>query len=189
MQTTTKRVLAVVLALGLFFAATACQSGSKRNQAIRDDQNKTAEGAVALQASQPTHTYTYSQLKQNVQDIEDAQANPTQTTAFFFNQGVPNPVDTCPSIGFPIPATDQLTNPEQKVPDHDLTLPQQDPTGVYTGDTSGTYVICIDANGKGYANYWEGFVKVVSGPAEWDAAKGQIVLTGDVTGDFSTEQK
>lgn len=189
MQKTTKRVLAVALIVGMLFAVTACQSGSKRNQAIRDDQNKTAEGAVALQQSQPTHTYTYSQLKANVQEIEDAQANPTQTTSFSFNQGVRDPIDSCPSIGFPIPATDQLTNPEQKVPDHDLTLPQQDPTGVYVGNTSGTYVICIDPNGHAYASYWEGFVKVVSGPAVWDKTLGQIVLTGDVTGDFSTAQK
>lgn len=61
-------------------------------------------------------------------------------------------------------------------------------TGVYTGDTAGTYVICLDGEGRPYANYDEGYVKVVSGPARWDYDKHMVVLTGAPTGGFSTSE-
>jgi hypothetical protein len=62
-----------------------------------------------------------------------------------------------------------------------------EPTGVYTGDSSGTYVVCIAPNGDKYLSYWEGFVQTEGGPAEWVDGKG-IVLTGPATA-VSTEQK
>jgi hypothetical protein len=60
----------------------------------------------------------------------------------------------------------------------DVTLPQIEANGVYTDQSSGTFVICIDAQGRPYANYWEGFVKTVTGPAEWNAGTHQVELVG-----------
>ena len=50
-------------------------------------------------------------------------------------------------------------------------------------------VICVDANGQAYANYWEGFVNTVSGPATWDEATHSVVLAGTPTGKFTTGAK
>lgn len=106
------------------------------------------------------------------------------TTSFFFLEGI-GIIDSCPSIGFPIPTTSNLSNPTQRVNEHDSVINQAEATGIYTGDSSGTYVICVDPNGKPYANYWEGYVKAVTGVAHYDAAKGSIVLDGAPTAEFT----
>lgn len=193
----TRKLITGALALTCVIALAACDSGTtgKQADAVNNDQQSSADALVQLQAAQPTPAFQYSQLRQTVIDIEKAQAGTTQTTTFFFNQGVANPVDTCPSIGFPVPATDQLTNPQQIIRDRgdrnggNIAIPQVDPTGVYSGDTAGTYVLCVDGQGKAYANYWEGFVKTVSGPAVWDAKSGTVQLTGPSSFDFSVGQK
>lgn len=148
------------------------------NAANNNDRAIAAKQLSGYQKNQPVPIFDWSQLRQNLIEIETSQARTTQTTSFFFNQGVVDPVSSCPSIGFPIPATYQLSNPDAKVPQHDLTLPQIEANGVYTADTSGTYVICIDAQGRAYANYFEGFVNTVTGPAKWNPDSHQVELVG-----------
>lgn len=155
------------------------------NSGIKNDERLSEQSLADLQRAHPTPKFKRSQLRQNLIELTTAQAETTQTTTFFFNQGIADPVMVCPSIGFPIPSTAQLTNPEQKVNRHDLTLPQVEPTGVYTGDSTGTYVICIDAKGKAFASYWEGFVQTVTGPAEWNATDKRVALVGPSSFDFS----
>lgn len=184
-----KKTAAGLIAVVLVFGLVACSSTNDRKTAMKNDQNASANALVQLQQAQPTPNFNYSQLRQNLIEIETAQANATQTTSFFFNLGVTDPIMSCPSIGYPIPASYQLTNPDQKVVDHDLTIAQSEVTGVYTGDTTGTHVVCIDGQGRGYDNYWEGFVSAVTGPAVWDSEAHQIRLTGAPTSEFTTEQK
>lgn len=183
-----KKILASIVGLTALISLAACgPEGSASNEAEQAVAQQQLDGFLK---AQPVPIFNWSQLRQNLIEIETAQANTTATTTFFFNQGVADPVDVCSSIGFPIPATYQLTNPDQ-VERHsgdgggNFTFSQLESTGVYTADTSGTYVICIDGNGQAYANYWEGFVKTVTGPAKWDYDKKQVVLTGAPTGDFS----
>jgi hypothetical protein len=101
--------------------------------------------------------------------------------------GTNNPIKSCPSIGFPVASTAQLTNPEQLVGgSHNSNtiegvIAQQEPNGVYTGDSSGTYVICVAPNGVRYITYWEGDVQTEGGPAHWDKAQGMIVMDGAPT--------
>lgn len=170
----------LALAAALLAVAGCTHSGANgREQGAARDQL-----SIYLQA-QPIPQFASSQLRQNLIELETAQATTTATTSFFFNQGVQDPISTCPSIGFPIPSTAQLTNPQGKYPGKDFTVNQAEATGVYTGDSSGTYVICIDSAGKAYASYWEGFVNTVTGPASWNVTTHQVELTGTVTGGFS----
>ena len=181
-----KRLLIVASAVVAVTLLGACSSGE--SSAVEKDRKTSATALRDLQRAHPTPRFRRSQLRQNLVEIVTAQAETTQTSSFFFNLGVADPVNSCPSIGFPIPATMQLTNPEAIVDGDNgrrATLPQVEPTGVYTGDTTGTYVICIDAQGSAYALYWEGFVQAVSGPAEWNVAKKQVVLVGPSSFDFS----
>ena len=173
-----RKFLLAGVVLATAAGVTACNTGSSSTRA--SEQAAATDALHQLLLAQPVPQFTFSQLRQNVIEIETAQAQATQTTSFFFNMGVADPVQTCPSVGFPIPSTDQLTNPDQFVGSHNgnVTLPQSESTGVYTGDSTGTYVMCIDAQGRPYADYWEGFVQVVTGPATWDAAKHQVTLTG-----------
>jgi hypothetical protein len=171
-----KSLVAVILVCLAGLGLAGCDTS--QNAANNADRKTAARQLAGYQRNQPVPTFTWSQLRQNLIEIETAQAQTTQTTSFFFNQGVQDPVTSCPSIGFPIPSTYQLTNPESKVAQHDLTLPQIEANGVYTGDTTGTFVICVDAKGMPYANYWEGFVNTVTGPAKWNPESHQVELIG-----------
>jgi hypothetical protein len=183
MKTNRNRIITVIIALALIFGLTACETGA--NKANNADRKTAAVQLGKYQKNQPVPVFDYSQLRQNAIEIETAQAKGTQTTTFFFNQGVQDPTDSCPSTGFPIPSTAQITNPEAKVERHDITIPQIEANGIYTGDSTGTYIMCIDAHGEIYANYWEGFVRTVSGPAKWNQDTHQVELIGSSSFKFS----
>lgn len=180
-----KLMIAAAIAIAAVPVA-ACSStqpsgNAQESQAQQRDAN-------TLVANQPIPIFQSSEARANLIAIEEAQAHGVATTTFFFNQGVQNPVFTCPSIGYAIPSTAQLSNPHQVIytnhPNGGMdgnVLEQMDPTGIYTGDSTGTYVECVSANGTKYPKYWEGFVDVIGGPAHWDAAKGQEVLDGPPT--------
>jgi hypothetical protein len=51
-----------------------------------------------------------------------------------------------------------------------------EPNGVYTGASSGTYVVCVAKDGTKSPAYWEGFVETEPGPAHFDAGTQQVVL-------------
>jgi hypothetical protein len=182
-----KIIISVAVALSL--VVVGC-SGTEDNAQEKD--TKTVQNqATQYSESQPVPVFTNSQLRQNLIDIETAQANATATTSFFFNQGSVDPIHSCASVGFPIPGTFQLTNPEGViriggVDSARFELPQMEATGVYTGDTTSTTAICIDEQGKGYAFYWEGFVSTVAGPATWNTETKQVEMTGPPSAEFST---
>lgn len=63
----------------------------------------------------------------------------------------------CPSIGFPIPANTQLTNPTARDGGSSVVvLPQAEPNGLYSSpSTTGTYVMCLDETGAVAPRYEE----------------------------------
>jgi hypothetical protein len=64
-----------------------------------------------------------------------------------------------------------------------------DPNGVYVPESStGTYVMCIDAQGRPYAQYWEGFVHTVFAPARWDSGSHMVQLVGPPSFEFTKKQ-
>ena len=179
-------IIGAAIALPVLLGASSCDDQS----AVNADETQTNSQLSIYQKNQPVPLHDWSQYRQTVIDMEAAQVSVVATTSFFFNQGVEKPFKTCPSIGFPVPTTAQLTNPDQVVGGNgggNVTVGQMEPTGVYTGDSSGTYVVCIAPNGDKYLSYWEGFVQTEGGPAEWIEGKG-VVLTGPATA-VSTEQK
>jgi len=174
----------LVVAIFAAVVVAACEGGT---DSIARDEKASEQALANLQNAHPVPLFQRSQLRQNLVEIVTAQAETTQTTTFFFNLGVADPINQCPSIGFPIPATAQLTNPDQIIGgETDVTIAQVEPTGVYTGDTTGTYAMCIDAQGRAYAVYWEGFVQTVTGPAEW--VDGQVKLVGPPSFEFTAEK-
>jgi hypothetical protein len=92
----------------------------------------------------------------------------------------------------PIPNTASLSNPQQVVTGSNdrgyglATIGQMDPIGIYTPTSStGTFVICVDAQGKPYANYWEGVVKTVFAPAKWNTTSHHVELVGPPSFSFT----
>lgn len=179
-----RRIIGLILVTVL--ALAACSSTPT---AVKEDQDSAARQLDRLNSVQPVPEFSWSQIRQNLIEITMAQAETTQTTSFFFNVGVEMPVSSCPSIGFPIPTTAQLTNPDQAIRVYkggSEVISQVEQTGIYTGDSTGTYAICVDATGAPYAFYWEGYVGTVSGPAEW--RDGRIELIGPPSFEFSNGQ-
>lgn len=181
-----RRVTALVAALvvgGAVLAGCTSTPGSGTST----DQTNTDNQLQRYQANQPAPANDRSQYRQTVIDVEQAQIHGVATTTFFFNLGTPKPIKSCPSIGFPVASTAQLTNPEQLVHGRsggDLyagTIGQQEPNGVYTGNSTGTYVICVAPNGTKYVTYWEGDVQTEGGAAHWDSTQGMIILDGPPT--------
>jgi hypothetical protein len=178
----------LVIATGL--GAAACTHGPSAQQ---QEQNAQSADTASLEQSQPLPHYNYSQIRQTLIDAQDIEANGTQTTSFFFQQGMPDPIFSCPSLGEPVANTDQLSNPQQLVPvtgnwggGHDV-LSQMDPNGIYTGSSSqGTYVICVNGRGQPYLQYWEGNVMTVTAGAVWDHATHQVTVTGAPTATVHT---
>lgn len=176
----------VLAALGL----GACHKNAATS-AAQTERKVSGQTLLNMEKTQPIPERPWSQLRQNLIELETAQTDTTQTTSFFFNQGVQSPIQSCPSIGYPIASTTELTNPLQTAtgPNHSgLAIPQIDPNGVYAGESTGTYVICVDAQGRAYADYWEGFVQTVTGPAKWDDATKSVELIGAPSFKFSTQK-
>lgn len=161
------------IAVGALVAACSSPQGTTVDTADTNTQLK-----LYQQNGQSIPLHAWSQQRQTVIDVENAQADGMATTTFFFNLGIRNPIQSCPSIGFPVPSTAQLTNPSQEVGSQGAVVGQMEPNGVYTGQSSGTYVICVAPNGTRYVDYWEGDVQTVGGPAHWDNVNGSVVLDG-----------
>jgi hypothetical protein len=134
----------------------------------------------------------YSQMRQNLIEIERAEALGVQTTSFMFNRASPDPIQSCPSIGVPIPNTASLSNPHQVVWGNgggSGVVDQMDPNGIYVpASSSGTFVQCVGPDGHVAPAYAEGEVQSVFGPATWDRATHSIVLTGPSTFKFSASK-
>ena len=150
------------------------------NQSIANDQNATNTQLLKYEQVQPVPQFDYSQYRQTVINIETAEVHGVATTTFMFNLGTKIPIMSCPSIGYPIASTAQLTNPLQAV-GNSAVVEQQEPNGVYTGSSTGTYVVCVGSGGKTSVDYWEGFVYTVGGPAHWDNVTGKVSADGPST--------
>jgi len=186
-------LLAVVAVLGVIgVGAAGCGSGGAGQKAYEIEVRLQGADTQQLDKNQPPPSFSRSEIREELIDIREAQARGVQSTSFFMPEGnskTMDPQGSCPSIGAPVPDTDQITNPSQVIKDNkkpiengggNLVIDQQDPDGVYRGPTSGTWVMCIDTNtGKTYAQYWEGPVRVVMAASEWDFTKHEPVLTGE----------
>jgi hypothetical protein len=180
------RIAASLAGLGLAAAAIiGCSPGAPTG--VGQENVASHQISANYNAAQPIPEWKHSVYRQVLTQIEAIQVLGTQTTSFFFNQGEKDPQGSCPSEGMPIPNTAELSNPETYIADPNagstpgsITLPNMDPNGVYVPSSStGTYVLCLGANGQPYANYWEGFVQTVSGAAHWDYGTHQLVVTGE----------
>jgi hypothetical protein len=172
---------------------TAC-GGKVSNQGnLIEDQNQNID-AYNMNKNQPVPIFDYSQARQNLKEIEVAEARGIQTMSYFFNLGVQNPIMECPSIGGPIPADAALTHNLQTQRDNanpvnngggNTVIDQMDPDGFYHGPTTGTWTVCVTASGGSYAFYWEGFVGTGFIASHWDSSQHMIVNDGQPSFGFS----
>lgn len=181
-----KRVIAAIAGIVIvLLSATACLGdGTSSNPTSQNkESNAQNQDSYNLVNNQPPPVYQYSQERQTLINVEDIQANGENTTSFgISNNG--NLVWQCSSIGMPVPADTQLTNPQMNYnsdyPQYGTSYPisQMDPTGVYSGVTTGTNTLCVDSKGQQYIQYWEGYTDAVSGAAVWNSNTHTVTLLG-----------
>jgi hypothetical protein len=178
----------VIGAIGIGVLVAACGPGTSAGQALENKASNNIEKTYLL--NEPPPEFSYSAIRATAISIEAIQALNEQTTSFGFNMGEKNPVWSCPSLGEPVASDDEITNPDQAEQvtggsdsggNTAVTVGNMDPNGIYAGDSTGTYVLCVNASGTPYAEYWEGSVDTVSGPAVWNSKTGTIDVTGAPT--------
>lgn len=164
-----------VAALAALSLSACTQTGANKLENQQQYQDE-----LTYENAQPIPHFNYSVYREVGTDVEAIQALGEQTTSFFFGSIVNSgPIFTCPSLGEPFPNTASLSNPLQVLRNRDAVVGQMDPNGIYNPSASeGTYVLCINAQGQKYLQYWEGPVMAVSGTARWDAKSKQIVVFG-----------
>jgi hypothetical protein len=180
-----RKVLIPVLFLAVIGASVAACDTST-SQSAQQEQAATNSQMDQYLKVQPIPYFDSSAMRQTLIEILKAQVTPTNTwsvevaldgTALFM----------CPSIGYPIPATDELTNPQQVVNVNtgkvnganqweSGVVSQADPNGVYGGDTAGTYILCVAPDGKYTPVYAEPNVTVFPFPVTIDPVTHRIVV-------------
>lgn len=111
-------------------------------------------------ANQPPPVFDWSLERHLLTELYKARNNAVATYSYVRNQYTGKILSSCPSIGFPISAATQLTNPEMiAVREYQtgvVTLPQAEPNGLFTPTQSrGTYVMCVNADGQVEPRYYE----------------------------------
>jgi hypothetical protein len=183
--------IAATAAVVVLAAAACTESTSTADKREREQTDNLQEGYVL---SQPIPTADWSQQRQTLIEIQRMQIETTPTWTYFFAVGRADaaPVGSCPSIGDPIPSTYQLTNPVKPVGDignngGGVTIEQMESTGVFTGDSDATNVLCLTAEGKAYKVYWEGQVFSSTLEHVWDGR--QLVAKAGAQPTFEFTQK
>jgi len=189
-----RKWLMLLLVPFLFLGLAACQDSSSPPPSSGNQQEHAQQQADtnALENNQPLPHFNYSQERQNMIDIETAQADDVETTTFWMNMGDSDPIGSCPSIGFGIPDTASLSNPLQTEWNSggsngsygvaSAVTGQMDPTGIYAPTGSmGTYIICLASSGQPYIDRIESTVDTYGGPAVWDYGKHMGKLVGAPT--------
>lgn len=178
---------AAILAAAVLVLAACSHSSTQSGTALEGSSSAATEKLFLV--NQPPPIFAHSEIRAVATEVEAIQALGEQTTSFFLTMGIQDPQFSCPSLGEPVASTSEITNPQQLVkdtnPGHNnstaATLGNMDPNGIYPGNSDGTYVLCVNADGQPYAVYWEGPVASVSGPAVWDYTTHRLKVTGEPT--------
>lgn len=139
-----KKALYVIPWLILVFLLLSAESCDGAQTA--QESNQVNDQQTTYSQNQPLHKYDYSPERDELQQIYDARMKVVNTWTVIFSMG--KPIFVCPSKGYPIPYTTQLTNPDQVHSgsasyDPSVVIPQAEPNGLYTGTSSATWVLCV----------------------------------------------
>lgn len=151
-----KKILFALFVL-MMFILTSCTFGSDTS-AIEQSQQKEAINAI-IQNQPIPDLGGYSFERQIVIETYLARNNTIATYAYMISMDG-KIIEICPSIGYPIPYSTQLSNPERVDSyNYSITLPNPEPNGLYPpGDAAATLVQCVQPDGKVSPVYIEWYV-------------------------------
>lgn len=189
-------VLALAVFAGVLAGCTSSQADKKAASSAVADQgiNNAAIGGYYDKIQPIQLPDGGSQYRQTLQEAQLAMANGYRTWTIATEQGVPEPMFECPSVGPAVPENATVTPTESPVPvdsvgdgndrpDHLEILETIEPTlGAYLGDgTNGTYAICVyidPTTGESF-NYLarlEMNANQFTIPHKWDPVARRIVV-------------
>ena len=145
-------VIFIVAALLL----VACESSS---QAVYEEKQQQGEGNLAIIRNQPVVDLGgWSQEREIVRQTYLARNTQVSTYAYTMTYDG-RIIEICASIGYPIPYSTQLTNPQQTIYSNGAVVAQAEPNGLYPPvDAEATLVSCVNPDGSITPTYWEQLV-------------------------------
>ena len=168
--------LALLSGSSLFLAATALSTLTNKGCDNADEvESKGVETQQSVYAkTQPVPFFKWSQDRDNLIQIYKMKNESRATYSVVRSAGTGEILWDCPSIGFPLPADTQLTNPLQRVYGEAI-IEQAEPNGLFSSkNTDGTYVICVLPDGTLSPQYSEAKVDVFTRPVKVE--KGRVVF-------------
>lgn len=127
-----------------------------------EDANHAESNAVDRQQQvytqhQPVPQFDWSLERSLMIQLYQARNRTLATYSYVINSYTGAIIMSCPSMGFPIPATTQLTNPETTAGYNNCTTIQQaEPNGLYAPPvTHGTWIMCLEPDGTIEPRYVE----------------------------------
>jgi hypothetical protein len=139
------------------------------NQRNSREANSVASQQDGFVRNQPHPVFDWSLERHLMIKLYEARNRAVNTHAYVMNRATGHILWSCNSLGYPIPATTQLTNPQVAVRVYQggTTIAQAEPNGLYSPmDTSATWVMCVDDRGQVTPVYEEDHVHVFPFPME-----------------------
>jgi len=146
-----KRILVLTVILLVFLAG--CAANGSSNRAETEQQER---GVLSIVQNQPVPDLGgYSSERDIVIQTYIARNQTVATYAYTMTYDG-KVIELCPSIGYPIPYSTQLTAPEKKLDGWEVVIPQSEPNGLYPpGSSAATLVSCVNPDGSISPTYFE----------------------------------
>jgi hypothetical protein len=149
-----KRILVLTIMLLVFLVG--CVPDTTQTNRLESEQQQ--RGVMAIVQNQPIPDLGGYSSERDIVIQTYLARNQTVATYAYTMTYDGKVIELCPSIGYPIPYSTQLTAPE--VADYysagPVTVPQSEPNGLYPpGNSAATLVSCVNPDGSVSPTYFE----------------------------------
>lgn len=137
--------------------------GCNSPKSVDVERDVVERATLQLNRNQPAPTFDWSLERHMLIQLYTARNKALATYTYVRNPFTGKVMSWCPSIGYPVPANTQLTNPEQAIylgNGGAATIGQPEPNGLFSSpSTSGTFVMCTNKAGQVVPRYFEADVE------------------------------
>ncbi len=134
---------------------------------IAREQDATEKQQDVYTKTQPAPFFDWGFERHLMVKLYEARNKAVSTYSYLQSPYTGKIMSECPSLGYPIPATTQLTSPQKAIyySSGRIVLPQPEPNGLYSPpSTSATWVMCVGPDGNVEPVYWESNVQTYPRP-------------------------
>lgn len=165
-----KRFIPILLVFSIILmGADDCEGdASEAEKQAREDVEQLANELYSEVGTPEINNFQEAKIAKEIMELRD-QEGLTTWTYIVDRDGGKHLV--CKSIGYGLPYSTQLTNPEKTIEEShggDHAIPQREPNGLYMpNNVSATWVLCQDDSERGYSpQYVEPRIMVLTEPVE-----------------------